>query len=84
MCRTTNYPGDLVQTLGSGILVTSSPWASSRLLLVLVDNHLFILIIYPHLKPSTYTCLSFSSNCLSAYLYQPTEKTYSVAATYYR
>lgn len=79
MYRTTNYPGDLVQTLGSGILVTSSTWASSRHLLVLVENHLFILIIYLHLHPSTYTYLSFSSNCLSAHLYLPTVKTYSVA-----
>ena len=75
----TNYPGDLVQTLGSGILVTSSTRASSRHLLVLVENHLFILIIYLHLNPSTYTYLSFSSNCLSAHLYLPTVKTYSVA-----
>ena len=79
MYRTTNYPGDLVQTLGSGILVTSSTRASSRHLLVLVENHLFILIIYLHLNPSTYTYLSFSSNCLSAHLYLPTVKTYSVA-----
>ena len=49
MYRTTNNPGDLVQTLGSDILVASSPCPAlfnlTRHRLVLVDNHLFILII---------------------------------------
>ena len=57
-----------------GDVITVPLFNLTRHLLVLVDNHLLILFIYLHFNSSNYTYLSFSSNCLSAYLYLAIEK----------